>query len=52
MTREQLNAKRREYSKANAAEINRKQRERRRANKEEVNRKQRRRLLLRRAVLV
>jgi hypothetical protein len=41
MTREQLNAKRREYFKANAAEINRKQRERRRANKEEVNRKQR-----------
>ncbi len=41
MTREQLNAKRREYCKANAAEINRKQRERRRANKEEVNRKQR-----------
>ena len=41
MTREQLNAKRREYCKANSDEINRKQRERRRANKEEVNRKQR-----------
>ena len=41
MTREQLNAKRREYRKANAAEINRKQRERHRANKDEVNRKRR-----------
>jgi MobA/MobL family len=41
MTREQLNAKRREHCKANSDEINRKQRERRRANKEEVNRKQR-----------
>jgi hypothetical protein len=41
MTREQLNAKRREYRKAHAGEINRKRRERRTANKEEVNRKQR-----------
>jgi hypothetical protein len=41
MTTEQLKAKRREYLKANAAEINRKQRERRSANREEVNRKQR-----------
>ena len=49
MTREQLNAKRREYSKANAAEINRKQRERRTANKEEVNRKQREYLQRRKA---
>ena len=49
MTREQLNAKRREYFKANAAEINRKQRERRTANKEEVNRKQREYLQRRKA---
>jgi hypothetical protein len=41
MTREQLNAKRREYRKANSAEINRKRQEWRRANKEEANRKQR-----------
>ena len=41
MTREQLNAKRREHDRARSAEINRKQTERRRANKEEVNRKQR-----------
>ena len=41
LTREELNRKRREYCKANAAEINRKQRERRRANADEVNRKQR-----------
>jgi MobA/MobL family len=49
MTREQLKAKRREYRKANSAEINRKQRERRRANKEEVNRKQREYLQKRKA---
>jgi hypothetical protein len=49
MTREQLNAKRREYSKLHAAEINAKQRERRRANKEEVNRKQREYLQRRKA---
>jgi MobA/MobL family len=41
MTRDQLNAKRREYRKSHAEEINRKQRERRGMNKEEVNRKQR-----------
>jgi MobA/MobL family len=41
LTREQLNERRREYSRANAEEINRKQRERRRANADEVNRKQR-----------
>lgn len=41
MTREQLNAKYREFRKAHAAEINRKQTERRRANREEVNRKER-----------
>jgi hypothetical protein len=49
MTREELKAKRREYFKANSAEINRKQRERRRANKEEVNRKQREYLQKRKA---
>ena len=41
VTREELRERRREYLKANAAEINRKQRERRRANAAEVNRKQR-----------
>jgi hypothetical protein len=41
MSREELNAKRREYSAAHREEINRKQRERRRANAAEVNRKQR-----------
>jgi hypothetical protein len=45
LTKEQLNEKRREYAKANAAEINRKQRERRRANSAEVNRKQKERRL-------
>ena len=49
MTREQLNAKRREYNKLHAAEINSKQRERRRTNKEEVNRKQREYLQRRKA---
>jgi MobA/MobL family len=41
MTREQLNAKRHEYCKANAAKISCQRRERRRANAAEVNRKQR-----------
>lgn len=41
MTREQFNAQRRAYCKANSAEILRKQTERRRANRDEVNRKQR-----------
>jgi hypothetical protein len=49
MTREQLNAKRREYCKAHSADINRKQTERRRANKEVVNRKQREYLQRRKA---
>lgn len=49
MTREQLNAKRREYCKAHSADINRKQTERRRANKEEVNRKKREHLQRREA---
>lgn len=41
MTREQLNAKRREYAKANADKINRRQREWRIAHKDELNRKRR-----------
>jgi hypothetical protein len=49
MTREQLNAKRREFRRAHAAEINRKRTEQRRANKEEVNRKQREYLQRRKA---
>jgi hypothetical protein len=49
MTREQLNAKRREHDRAHSAEINRKQTERRRANKYEVNRKQREYLQKRKA---
>jgi MobA/MobL family len=49
MTREQLNAKRREFRRAHAPEINRKRREGRRANKEEVNRKQREYLQKRKA---
>jgi hypothetical protein len=41
LTREELNAGRREWRKEHAEEVNRKQTERRRANKDEVNRKQR-----------
>jgi hypothetical protein len=41
LTREELNARRREWRKEHAEEVNRKQTERRRANADEVNRKQR-----------